>query len=264
MKLQSHHGGTLLAEFEAGDTVQAESDAVVSMSENITVEGKMQGGLLQAVSRWFLANESFFFQVLRAHGPGDALLAPVSPGDVIVVDIKPHSELYLQKGAFLASGSDVSLSTTTQRSLLKGAFSGTGLFLLHARSAGGPHNSLAFGAFGAIHCYELKPNERRVIDNGHLVAWTASMEYTVDFAVKHSIVSSYTSGEGLMCYFKGPGTIYVQSRNEQAFRDWMRPNGNSANNKQGPGGICQNVFGAIVSIIIFVAFVFAAIYADEN
>ena len=111
------------------------------------------------------------------------------------------------------------------------------------------------------------------------------MEYTVDFAVRHSIVSSYTrsvqllarycpachcltacpcSGEGLMCYFKGPGTVYVQSRNEQAFRDWMRPNGNAANNKQGPGGICQNVFGALVSIIIFIVLVLATIYADDN
>jgi hypothetical protein len=110
------------------------------------------------------------------------------------------------------------------------------------------------------------------------------MEYTVDFAVRHSIISSYTrlalpwsppyitlthclpyrSGEGLMCYFKGPGTIYVQSRNEAAFRDWVRPAGSAANNKQGPVGICQNLFGALISIIIVIVFVLLAVYGDDD
>eukprot|EP00730_Choanoeca_flexa_P006850 TRINITY_DN12233_c0_g1_i1.p2 TRINITY_DN12233_c0_g1~~TRINITY_DN12233_c0_g1_i1.p2 ORF type:complete len:267 (+),score=44.09 TRINITY_DN12233_c0_g1_i1:2208-3008(+) len=264
MKLEAHHGGTVLAMFEPGDVLHAESDAVVTMADGITVEGRMQGGIFQAAARWFLSNESFFFQVLKAHNAGDALLAPVTPGDVVVETLDQNTEWMLQKGAFLACGSDVDIKTTTQSSLMKGAFSGTGLFILHALTRGGRNTQLAFGAFGAVHRYELKPNERRVIDNGHLVAWTANMEYSVDFAVKHSIISSYTSGEGLMCYFKGPGVIYVSSRNEDSFRAWMRPNGSAAKNKQGPIGLCQSIFATVVSLIVMIVFIAIAIFVDND
>lgn len=64
-----------------------------------------------------------------------------------------------------------------------------------------------------------------------------------------------------MCYFKGPGTVYVQSRNEQAIRQWMQPNGAAAKNKQ---GMLQTVFGAFVSIILVLAFLLLAVYVDND
>lgn len=48
-----------------------------------------------------------------------------------------------------------------------------GLFLLRARGPG----TLAVCAFGAIERYDLRRGEIRDIDNGHLVAWSADMQY---------------------------------------------------------------------------------------
>ena len=52
----------------------------------------------------------------------------------------------------------------------------------------------------------LQPGEIRKIDNGFLVAWTASMQYTINLASK-SIVASLLSGEAIVTTFTGPGTI---------------------------------------------------------
>jgi len=51
---------------------------------------------------------------------------------------------------------------------------------------------------------DLQPGEVRKIDNGFLVAWTASMNYEVSLATK-SIVSSLLSGEAVVTTFTGPG-----------------------------------------------------------
>ena len=160
MRLASHHGGTLLAKFSPGDVLQAESDALVTMTGGVTVRGKMAGGFFAAIARAFLTNESFFFQELHSHGMGEALLAPVVPGDVVVIDLKERTEMFLQRGAFLACTPSASITSATQASLTKGVFSGTGPFLLRAKSTG-PDAQLAFGAYGAIHCYELSANDQR-------------------------------------------------------------------------------------------------------
>ena len=36
-------------------------------------------------------------------------------------------------------------------------------------------------------------------------------------------ISSFTSGEGLVCRFRGPGNIMIQTRNPQVFGQWMNP-----------------------------------------
>lgn len=67
-------------------------------------------------------------------------------------------------------------------------------------------------------------------DDCHLVAWPESMDYSVEKASK-GIMSSFTSGEGLVCRFRGPGVVYIQTRNLGAFEDWIRsiaPSGGSS------------------------------------
>jgi uncharacterized protein (AIM24 family) len=53
------------------------------------------------------------------------------------------------------------------------------------------------------------------IDNGHLVAWNC--EYKMERVASGGVISSLSSGEGLACKFRGPGTVYMQTRNVNAF-----------------------------------------------
>ena len=70
----------------AGESLKAESGAMVSISPTIDVESKVEGGLFKALSRRVLTGEHFFFQTLRAtRGAGEALLAPTVPGDIVLI-----------------------------------------------------------------------------------------------------------------------------------------------------------------------------------
>ena len=49
------------------------------------------------------------------------------------------------------------------------------------------------------------------MDNGHLVAWNT--KYVLERVASGGILSGMASGEGLVCKFTGPGTVFLQTRN---------------------------------------------------
>jgi uncharacterized protein (AIM24 family) len=55
-----------------------------------------------------------------------------------------------------------------------------------------------------------------MIDTGHLVAWDATLEYSVGKSGSGWIMS-WLSGEGLVCNFRGQGRIWIQSRSATAY-----------------------------------------------
>eukprot|EP00050_Salpingoeca_kvevrii_P008542 m.303524 g.303524 ORF g.303524 m.303524 type:complete len:270 (-) comp15973_c0_seq1:35-844(-) len=260
MRLAPLARDTLEVSLQPGETVKAESNAIVAMDASLRLAGRMEGGIISALFRKFLTNESVFFQTLRAeYGPGQALMAPIVPGDVVVEELDGTNGFYLQRGAFLACGNSVTITSRIQRNVFNSLFSGTGWFLLNATGTG----PLAFGAYGSVHKLELKPGEVRMVDNGHLVAWTQSMSYRVELAVPGSLSDSFFSGEGLMCYFTGPGTVFVQSRSEAAFREWIKTpsSGRKSSSCCTTSGLIALLFFffALASTLIFPAlFSFAA------
>ena len=76
-------------------------------------------------------------------------------------------------------------------------------------------------SFGAIHAINVDPGEELIVDNGHLVAWPDYMQYRIEKA-SNGWFSSITSGECLVCRFRGPGVVLIQTRKPEAFRQWMQ------------------------------------------
>ncbi len=201
----------------SGETVKAESGAMVAAAPTIDVESKMEGGFLGALSRRMLTGEKFFFQTLRAsRGPGEVLLAPTVPGDIVILELDGVNEYMVQKDGFLAGAEGIKIESRMQ-SLSRGLLGGEGFFLLRISGQG----QLIINSFGAVHKIELKPNEEYIVDNSHLVAWTATTSYTIEKAAA-GWIASFTSGEGLVCRFRGPGVVYIQSRNPGGFGAWIR------------------------------------------
>lgn len=199
-----------------GETVKAESDAMVSMSNTVDVEGKLEGGILKGIGR-MLAGEKFFFQTLSANrGPGEILLAPSIPGAIVDVDLDGSYGLRVQKDGFLAGTEGISIDTQMQN-LTKGLFSGEGFFILKVSGKG----TVFINSYGAIHPINLDAGEEVVIDNSHLVAWPDHMQYSIEKA-SSGWISSFTSGEMLVCRFRGPGTVLIQTRNPRGFGNWIR------------------------------------------
>lgn len=198
-----------------GESIKAEAGAMVAMSPNIDVESHLEGGVFRGVMR-MLAGERFFFQKLVAsRGPGEAILAPAIPGEIAVIDMDGINDYILQKDGFFAAIGEVEISSKVQ-SLLKGLLSGEGFFLLRASGVG----KLFVSSFGAIYPVDIPAGQEYVIDNGHLVAWPATADYTIEKAAR-GWISSWTSGEGFVCRFRGPGRVFLQSRNSRSFAGWL-------------------------------------------
>jgi uncharacterized protein (TIGR00266 family) len=206
----------LKVDLSQGESVYAEGGAMVAMTPAIKVEGSMRGGLLGALSRKIFRGETFFYQTLTAAtGDGQVLLAPAPPGEIILLEMDGSASYLVQKGSFLMASRTVTLQSKMQN-LTKGLFSGEGFFISEVTGQG----TLALNSFGAVHRVDLAANEEYVVDNSHLVAWTSTTSYKIQKS-SSGWISSLTSGEMLVCRFKGPGTVYIQTRNPSAFGGWV-------------------------------------------
>jgi len=203
----------LKVDLEREQRMKAEAGAMVSMSPNIAIETKMQGGAFGALKRKALGGESFFQNIFKSeNGPGELTLAPGYPGDVERISLD-GDHWFLQGGAFLSSNVDIDLDTKFQG--LKGFVSREGLFFLKAEGYG----DLFISAFGALYEYDL--NGELIVDTGHLVGFHGGIEYDVKRV--GGLKSTFLSGEGLILKLKGQGKVYLQTRNPTAFASWLTP-----------------------------------------
>ncbi|NCB70387.1 MAG: TIGR00266 family protein [Clostridia bacterium] len=210
-------------QLQQGESLKAESDAMVSMSATLDVTGGMDGGLLSGLARRVLAGESFFFQkIVASRGPGTVLLGHAAPGGIIDVELDGSYALRVQKNGFLAATDSIQVDTAMQN-LTQGMFSREGFFVVKISGRG----TVFLSSYGAIHAVNLVAGEEVIIDNGHLVAWPDYMQYKIEKA-SNGWISSIMSGECLVCRFRGPGTVLIQTRNPSAFSQWIKgliPNG---------------------------------------
>lgn len=197
---------------ERGESIKAESDAMIAMSPTVDVEGRMDGGILRGLARKFLSGESLFFQELIAQrGAGKVLFGHAQTGGIMDVELDGSYGLMIQKNGFLASTQGIEVDTALQN-LTRGLFSGEGFFVLKAKGNG----TVFISSYGVIHPINLDNGEEVLIDNGHLVAWPDYMDYKIERA-SNGWISSFTSGEGLVCRFRGPGVVLIQTRNPNNF-----------------------------------------------
>ncbi|MDO3408453.1 TIGR00266 family protein [Saccharibacillus sp. CPCC 101409] len=214
-----HQGAFPLLQVQLGpnESIKAESGAMVSMSPNIELKGTMEGGIMRGLGR-MLSGESFFFQELLSVGRyGEATLAPAGPGGIEAVELDGSYRLMVQKDGFLAATAGIDVNTRMQN-LSKGLMSGEGFFIVEISGKG----TVFLSSYGAIHAINLEAGQEVVVDNGHLVAWPDYMNYSIEKASK-GWVSSFTSGEGLVCRFRGEGVVLIQTRNPRSFAEWLKP-----------------------------------------
>lgn len=210
---------------ERGEQVMAESGAMVSMSPTIKIEAAMSSGGVLGAFKSMVGGESFFRTTFTAEtGPGEVVLAPADLGDIMAVNLAGQG-FYVQPGSYLAG--DPRLNINIQGSV-RGMLSGEGLFLLTVQGSG----LLLLSSFGAIHAKTLAPGEEYIVDTGHIVAFESSVQYRLEKATGKTqgiggflkgMVQSAMSGEGFVCRYRGPGTIYIQTRQLPSFIQRLIP-----------------------------------------
>lgn len=204
----------LTLQLAMGCPITTKPGAMIAMSPSVTLKGAVKFSMKKLITGGEMAVSTYT-------GPGEVLLAPDALGDITNIKLNGNEQWSVGKDAFLASTQGV-IKEHKSQGLSKAMFSGEGLFVYKISGQG----VLWITSLGAIVRKDLQPEEKYSVDNGHLVAWNC--KYVLERVASGGIISGLTAGEGLVCKFTGPGTVYIQTRNPTAFAQWLTSHINSA------------------------------------
>lgn len=205
-----------------GESVKIENGSMVysrgvEISGGLNSKKKGLGGVLGAIGRSITSGESMF--ITTATGTvddGEIAVAPPIPGKIISLQVGGQQQYRLNTGAFLACDATLDYTMVNQ-GLGKAVFGGTGgLFVMETNGTG----TILVSAFGDILSLDVTPESPLVVDNEHVVAWDASLNYNIQVA---SGMFGFTTGEGVVNSFNGYGRVYIQTRNLQNLAQAMHP-----------------------------------------
>jgi len=205
----------LVVDLKQGESITGEAGSMTYMTPSIDVETRRrERSILGTIGLSILGRQSLFvndFKAVRGSGQIGFAAAPV--GDVQTLKIELGKGFIIQKAAYLASSKNVELDIKWE-GFTKGIF-GQGLFMIKTFGEG----DLFINTFGAIDKHILAPDEEIIVDNFHLVAFSDDCDYEVQKfgGWKETILS----GEGLITKIRGPGEVYIQTKNLREFVDWL-------------------------------------------
>jgi uncharacterized protein (TIGR00266 family) len=205
-------------ELVPGETLTAQSGAMIAMSNGIQVETTTRkkgagGGMWKAVKR-MLAGESLFLNHFTAREPGFVIVAPFLPGDIVEHPVG-HGALIVQGSSWLASTAGVDVDGTFA-GFKKALFSGESMFWVKLTGQG----TALLASFGAI--FPIEVDGEYVVDTGNVVAFDDTLSFDIGLA-SESIFGSFMGGEGFVCKFKGRGRVLCQTHQPHAFGVALRP-----------------------------------------
>ncbi|KAH8796703.1 duf124 domain-containing protein [Hyaloscypha finlandica] len=205
----SHRDTNSIVTFQLamGCPLTVKPGAMIAMSPTVTLKGTVKFSMKKLIAGGEMAHSTFT-------GPGELLLAPASLGDITNIKLSGNDQWSVGKDAFLACTQGI-VKEYKRQGIGKAMFSGEGLFVYKMSGNG----LLWISSLGAIIRKDLAEGERYIVDNGHLVAWNT--KYILERVASGGIISGLSSGEGLVCKFTGPGTVFMQTRNPVAFGQWM-------------------------------------------
>ncbi len=241
-------------ELDPNETVIAEAGSLMMMDDSIEMEtifgdgskndeGVM--GKLFGAGKRLVTGESLFMTAFTNTGAGkkQVSFAAPYPGKIIALDLQElGGKMICQKDAFLAAAKGVQVGIEFQRKLGAGFFGGEGFIMQKLEGDG-----MAFiHAGGTLIQKELKAGEKLRVDTGCLVAFTPSINYSVEMV--KGIKTALFGGEGLFfATLEGPGDVLIQSLPfsrlaSRVFSAAPRGSGNSKDEGSVLGGMF-NLFG---------------------
>lgn len=206
-------------ELDPNETAIAESGAFMMMDNGIEMQtifgdgsqpqdNSLIGKLFSAGKR-LLVGESLFMTAFTNTGQGKKRVSFAAPytGKIVVFDLKElGGKIIAQKDAFLCAAKGVSIGIEFQKRLGTGIFGGEGFIMEKLEGDG-----LAFAhAGGYVLEKELAAGEILKIDTGCVVAYTAGVDFDIEFI--KGIKNWMFGGEGLfLAILTGPGKVWLQS-----------------------------------------------------
>lgn len=120
----------------------------------------------------------------------------------------------LSDGMFLAAGGNTEIKITARRSFSSAVAGGEGLFNVMLKGRGIACVEMDI-PMSEIVILELEDDEVR-IDGDYAVAWSPSLDFTVERSAK-TLIGSAMSGEGLVNVYRGTGKIWMEPLTKSRF-----------------------------------------------
>ncbi|MDE0168292.1 MAG: TIGR00266 family protein [bacterium] len=204
-------------ELDPGESVVAESGAMMYVEEGIVFETRMGDGSepnrgawgkLKSAGKRALAGESLFLAHFTNQGSGRRTVAFAAsyPGKIVPVDLAAFGgRILAQKTAFLCAAMGTKLGIAFNRKFGAGVFGGEGFILQDIQGDG-----LAFLHAGGTVVEKRLIGETLRVDTGCIVAFEPQIEYSIERAGRASTM--VFGGEGLfLATLRGAGRVWLQS-----------------------------------------------------
>lgn len=205
-------GAVVVVSLDRGESVTADPGAFLSRSA--TVESETSGtsdGVAGLVTNALSDERDVLESTFTAtDGPGTVTLAPDEPGDVTRLDVGADGPLKVQSGGVVAWADGVEKSTAANEA--GNVLSSGEVTVLRLAGDG----SAFLSAFGGLRSERVDEGAPLVVDEDHLLAWTASLD--VSRTKDSSIKSTLLGGEGFVTRFEGSGRVWLQTRDPAVFR----------------------------------------------
>lgn len=202
---------------ENGEQMITEKGSMVWQSPNVEMDTK-GGGIGKMFSKAF-SGESMFQNIFTAkQGQGMVTFGSSFPGKIIPLQISQGHEMIVQKSAFLASETGVSLSIHFNKKLGAGFFGGEG-FIMQKLSG----NGIAFIEIdGELEEFQLAAGQQILVDTGNV----AGFESTVSMDIRQvaGLKNKFLGGEGFFnTLLTGPGKVWLQTMPISSVASAIRP-----------------------------------------
>ena len=194
----------LLLDFKDNSYI-VQSGAMQWMSGNVTTNTNVKGvgDFLGKMVSSAVTSESAIKPVYQ--GNGQMMLEPTYRY-IILLDVSEWGTIVLDDGLFLACDSTLQQKTVARKNLSSAVLGGEGLFNL----------SLSGKGIAALECHVpydelievVLENDVMKIDGNMAIAWSGSLDFTVEKSGK-SLIGSAASGEGLVNVYRGTGKILL-------------------------------------------------------
>ncbi len=192
------------AEIQPGETLLSNAGAMVTMSGNVEMKSKMEGGFLAGLKRSLSGSSFMLVNYTATGGTGLISMAGKAPGKILDIDVGKGAWL-CQKTAFLCSENSVQMDMAFQKKLGSIFFGGEGLILQRLSGTG-----IAFiHACGDFNIVDLAPGQVLKVSTANAVAWSEGVKYDIaSLGLKNALFG----GEGLfVTTLTGPGKVVIQS-----------------------------------------------------
>lgn len=195
-----------------GEAMYTQSGGMAWMTDGITMDSNMKGGLGKSIGRMF-SGESLFMATYKAERAGAmTAFASTVAGEILPVDVSANGGLICQKGAFLCAEESVSLNVAFTKKFSAGLFGGEGFILQDISGSG----MVFLEIDGDKVEKNLAPGEVIKVDTGNVVGFERTVKYEIE-TVK-GLKNIFLGGEGLfLTKLTGPGRVILQTQNFNEF-----------------------------------------------